>query len=517
MEKTTPRVFNGIPVPVGEKITFKDGKPVTPSRPIIPFIEGDGIGTDIWPAARKILEAAIRGAYGDTRSIAWLEILAGDKARAYSGTTEGLPQDTLDAITEFGVAIKGPLGTPTGGGARSLNVTMRQKFDLYQCVRPVRYFKGVPSVVVAPEKLNVVIFRENTEDVYAGIEYKAETERARELIATLDKWGAGPIRDDTGIGIKIISRFGSKRLARRAIQYAIDHGRKVVTLVHKGNIQKFTEGAFCAWGYEVGKEEFRDFIVTEEELWSTHGGKMPEGKILLNDRIADAMFFEVLTKPSEFSVIATTNLNGDYLSDACAAQVGGLGIAPGANIGDQCALFEATHGTAPRMAGKNQANPSSLLLSGVLMLEYLGWKDAADRIVSALEKTIASRSVTVDLHMLMEGSTLCSTSEFADAVIANMPEPAKVEVAATASVADSATATPEAPVASVAGKAVATPEAPIASAVASAAEPVASVAPTVAPEVAVTPAPEAASAETPAAAAASPTATDGGASKTDAK
>ena len=496
MENTTPRVFNGISVPNGEKITFKNGSPVTPNRPIIPFIEGDGIGTDIWPAARKILEAAVRGAYGDTRSIAWLEVYAGDKARAHSG--DALPKDTLDAITEFGVAIKGPLGTPTGGGARSLNVTMRQKFDLYQCVRPVRYFKGVPSVVVAPEKLNVVIFRENTEDVYAGIEYKAETEHARELIDILGKWGAGTIRDDTGIGIKIISRFGSKRLARRAIQYAIDHGRKVVTLVHKGNIQKFTEGAFCAWGYEVGKEEFRDFIVTEEELWSTHGGKLPEGKILLNDRIADAMFFEVLTKPSEFSVIATTNLNGDYLSDACAAQVGGLGIAPGANIGDNCALFEATHGTAPRMAGKNQANPSSLLLSGVLMLEYLGWKEAADRVVSALEKTIANKTVTIDLQMLMEGSTLCSTSEFADAVIANMPEPAKIEVAAAAAVTDA-------------------PKSPEAAVVPAAVDAVESVAPALASEP-VSSAPASVVSEAPVSAEpAKSDATEGGAKPTDAK
>jgi len=418
--------YNGITVPDGEKITFKDGKPVTPTRPIIPFIEGDGIGTDIWPAARKIIDAAVRGAYGDTRSIAWLEIFAGDKAKALPGGSP-LPQDTLDAITDFGVSIKGPLGTPTGGGMRSLNVTMRQKFDLYRCVRPVRYFTSVPSVVVHPEKLNVVIFRENTEDVYAGIEYKAESGEAKQIIELLGKFGVDTIADDTGIGIKVISRKKSRRLVRSAIQYAIESGRKVVTLVHKGNIQKYTEGSFRDWGFELAKEEFADKIVFEADLWSQHGGKLPEGKILLNDRIADAMFFEVLTKPTEFSVIATTNLNGDYLSDACAAQVGGLGIAPGANIGDNCAVFEATHGTWPGGAGKNLANPSSLVLSGVMMLEYLGWNEAAQRIVSGIEKTIAAKTVTVDLQKLMDGSTLLSTSEFADAVIANMPEPAKIE------------------------------------------------------------------------------------------
>jgi len=424
------KTYNGIAVPAGEKITFQNGKPVTPDHPIIPFIEGDGIGTDIWPASRKIIDAAVRGAYGDTRSIAWLEVLAGDKAKAASGVP--LPQDTLDAITEFGVAIKGPLGTPTGGGMRSLNVTMRQKFDLYRCVRPVRYFSCVPSVVVHPEKLDVVIFRENTEDVYAGIEYKADSAEAVQIVDLLGKFGVDTIEATTGIGIKIISRRKSRRLVKAAIEYALESGRKTVTLVHKGNIQKFTEGAFRDWGYELAREEFADKVVTEDELWSKHNGKLPDGKILLNDRIADAMFFEVLTKPSEFSVIATCNLNGDYLSDACAAQVGGLGIAPGANIGTDCAIFEATHGTWPKGAGKNLANPSSLLLSGVMMLEFMGWKEAAQRIVTGLEKTIASKNVTVDLHTLMEGATLLSTSEFADVVIANMPEPVKVQAPAAA-------------------------------------------------------------------------------------
>jgi isocitrate dehydrogenase len=427
------KTYNGIAVPAGEKITFQNGKPVTPDHPIIPFIEGDGIGTDIWPASRKIIDAAVRGAYGDTRSIAWLEVLAGDKAKAASGVP--LPQDTLDAITEFGVAIKGPLGTPTGGGMRSLNVTMRQKFDLYRCVRPVRYFSCVPSVVVHPEKLDVVIFRENTEDVYAGIEYKADSAEAVQIVDLLGKFGVDTIEATTGIGIKIISRRKSRRLVKAAIEYALESGRKTVTLVHKGNIQKFTEGAFRDWGYELAREEFADKVVTEDELWSKHNGKLPDGKILLNDRIADAMFFEVLTKPSEFSVIATCNLNGDYLSDACAAQVGGLGIAPGANIGTDCAIFEATHGTWPKGAGKNLANPSSLLLSGVMMLEFMGWKEAAQRIVTGLEKTIASKNVTVDLHTLMEGATLLSTSEFADAVIANMPEPVKVQAPVAAAAA----------------------------------------------------------------------------------
>jgi len=424
------KTYNGIAVPAGEKITFQNGKPVTPDHPIIPFIEGDGIGTDIWPASRKIIDAAVRGAYGDTRAIAWLEVLAGDKAKAASGVP--LPQDTLDAITEYGVAIKGPLGTPTGGGMRSLNVTMRQKFDLYRCVRPVRYFSCVPSVVVHPEKLDVVIFRENTEDVYAGIEYKADSAEAVQIVDLLGKFGVDTIEATTGIGIKIISRRKSRRLVKAAIEYALESGRKTVTLVHKGNIQKFTEGAFRDWGYELAREEFADKIVTEDELWSKHNGKLPDGKILLNDRIADAMFFEVLTKPSEFSVIATCNLNGDYLSDACAAQVGGLGIAPGANIGTDCAIFEATHGTWPKGAGKNLANPSSLLLSGVMMLEFMGWKEAAQRIVTGLEKTIASKNVTVDLHTLMEGATLLSTSAFADSVIANMPAPVKVQAPAAA-------------------------------------------------------------------------------------
>lgn len=420
MENKADKSFNGVTVPAGDKIQFVDGKPIVPNHPIVPYIEGDGIGPEIWAASRKILEAAILRAYGSDRSINWYEIFAGDKAVSKFG--KPLPKDSLDAIAEFGVAIKGPLGTPTGGGMRSLNVTMRQHFDLYRCIRPVRYFPGVPSVVVAPQDLNVVIFRENIEDVYAGIEYRAESDEAKKVIELVASFGT-KIRDDSGIGIKIMSKFGSERLVRRAIQYAIDSGRKVVTLVHKGNIQKFTEGAFRDWGFDMAKAEFRDHIVTEDELWAEpYNGKMPDGKILLNSRIADAMFFEVLTRPTEFSVIATTNLNGDYLSDACAAQVGGLGIAPGANIGDLCAIFEATHGTAPRIAGKNVANPSSLLLSGVMMLEFFGWTEAGKIVSEALEKTIAARTCTGDLAQLMKKSKTLSTSEFADAVVANMPE-----------------------------------------------------------------------------------------------
>ncbi len=415
---TEPVKYNGVPVPAGETISFLAGKPVTPDCPIIPFIEGDGIGSEIWGATRLVLDAAIARAYGSKRRIAWLEVFAGDKARAQFG--KALPDDTLAAIKAFGVAIKGPLNTPTGGGMRSLNVTMRQTFDLYQCVRPVRYFPGVPSVVKSPQDLDVVIFRENTEDVYAGIEFKIDSDGAKRVISLLDEMGI-KVLADSGIGIKIMSRMGSRRLVRRAIQYAIDHNRKVVTLVHKGNIQKFTEGAFRDWGYELAREEFADLIVTEADLWAKHNGVLPEGKILLNDRIADAMFFEVLTKPNKFSVIATMNLNGDYLSDACAAQVGGLGIAPGANIGDKSAIFEATHGTAPDIAGKNLANPCSLILSGVMMLEYLGWKEAAQIVMQTVEKTIGARTVTGDLARFMSDSKQLSTSEFAQAMVDNMP------------------------------------------------------------------------------------------------
>jgi isocitrate dehydrogenase len=328
-----------------------------------------------------------------------------------------LPADTLEAVKAYKVAIKGPLTTPVGGGIRSLNVTLRQVLDLYACVRPVRYFKGTPAPVVHPERLNVVIFRENTEDVYAGIEFARGTPQAQKLIEFLDREMGKRVREDSGVGIKPISETGTKRLVRKAIRYALEHGRKSVTLVHKGNIMKFTEGAFREWGYEVAKAEFRDQIVTEEELGQ---GAPAEGKLVIKDRIADSMFQQVLLRPAEYDIIATPNLNGDYLSDACAAQVGGLGMAPGANIGDEVAFFEATHGTAPKYAGKDMVNPGSLILSGVMMLRYLGWTEAAERIERALETTISQKKVTYDLARLMEGATELKTSQFADAVIANM-------------------------------------------------------------------------------------------------
>ncbi len=417
MGQVIDKTYNGLKVPQGEKISFADGKPVTPTHPIIPFIEGDGTGPDIWKASQRVFDAAVKKAYGDKRKIVWFEVFAGEKAKEQHG--DWLPQDTLDAIREFGVAIKGPLSTPVGGGIRSLNVTLRQVFDLYCCVRPVRYFQGVPSPVVAPEKLDVVIFRENTEDVYSGIEYPAESEEARKVISLIEGFGK-KIRPDSGIGIKPISKTGSQRLVRRAIEYAIEHKRKSVTMVHKGNIQKFTEGAFRDWGYQLAEAEFSHVIVTEEKLAAEYDGKLPEGKILLNDRIADSMFQQVLTRPDEYAVLATTNLNGDYLSDACAAQVGGLGIAPGANIGDSCAVFEATHGTAPKYANKDVINPGSVILSGVMMLEYLGWTEARDLIVNSFSKTIQDKVVTYDLERLMKGATKVKTSEFANKIIENM-------------------------------------------------------------------------------------------------
>ena len=417
MGQVIDKTFNGLKVPQGEKITFKDGKPVTPARPIIPFIEGDGTGADIWKASKVVFDAAVQKAYGDKRSVAWFEVFAGEKAK--NGFNEWLPQDTIEALKEFGVGIKGPLTTPVGGGIRSLNVTLRQIFDLYCCVRPVRYFQGVPSPVVSPEKMNVVIYRENTEDVYAGIEYPAGSAEAKKLIALIEEFGR-KIRHDSGIGIKPISKTGSQRLVRRAIEYALERNRKSVTLVHKGNIQKFTEGAFRDWGYEIAAEEFADKTITEDKVWADHDGKTPAGKLLINDRIADSMFQQVLTRPDEYSVLATTNLNGDYLSDACAAQVGGLGIAPGANIGDDCAIFEATHGTAPKYAGKDVINPGSLILSGVMMFEYLGWTEVRDLINEAFAKTIQQKKVTYDLERLMPGATKLKTSEFAEAIVQNM-------------------------------------------------------------------------------------------------
>ena len=394
------------------------GRCVVPDRPIIPFIEGDGSARDIWKAAKAVIDAAVEKAYGGSKQIAWYEVFAGEKA--YDRFGEWLPADTVDAIREFCVAIKGPLTTPVGGGIRSLNVALRQLMTLYSCVRPVKWYPGVPSPMKDPGKLDVVIFRENTEDVYAGIEWEQGTAEAARVIEFLNGEMGRGILGDSGVGIKPVSITGSKRLVRAAIQYAVDNGRSSVTLVHKGNIQKFTEGAFRDWGYEVATEEFRDACVTEAEIWDSGDGTVPDGKILVKDRIADAMFQQVLLRPSEYDVIATTNLNGDYLSDACAAQVGGLGLAPGANIGDGQALFEATHGTAPKYADKDVINPSSVILSGVMMLDHLGWKEAARLIESGMTGAIAAKTVTYDLHRQMAGATKLGCSQFGAAVIRHM-------------------------------------------------------------------------------------------------
>ncbi|OGL44476.1 MAG: isocitrate dehydrogenase (NADP(+)) [Candidatus Schekmanbacteria bacterium RBG_16_38_11] len=402
----------------GSKIEIKNGEPVVPDDPIIPFIEGDGTGGDIWAASVRVFDAAVEKAYKGKKKIQWFEIYAGEKANKLFG--EWLPDDSLKAIEEYKVAIKGPLTTPVGGGIRSLNVTFRQRLDLYACVRPVRYFTGVPSPVKEPQKLNVIIFRENTEDVYAGIEWKQGTKEASKIIEFIEKELGKTIRKDSGIGIKPISVTGTKRLVRRAIQHAIKRGKKSVTLVHKGNIMKFTEGAFRDWGYELAKEEFGNVTVTETELYEKYDGKMPAGKILVKDRIADSMFQQVLLRPDEYEVICTPNLNGDYLSDACAAQVGGLGLAPGANIGDAAALFEATHGTAPKYAGQDKINPGSVILSGVMMFEHLGWDKAGEMIISALEQTIKNKTVTYDLERQMPGAKKLKCSEFGTAIIENM-------------------------------------------------------------------------------------------------
>ncbi len=417
MGQVIEKKYNGLTTPAGEKIQFVDGKPICPAKPVIPFIEGDGTGPDIRRASRKVFDAAVEKAYGNQRQVCWFEVFAGGKAQTQFG--QWLPEDTLSAIKEYGVAIKGPLTTPIGGGIRSLNVTLRQIFDLYACVRPVRYFPGVPSPVVSPEKLDVVIYRENTEDVYAGIEYPFDSPEAKKLRELLSEFGKN-IRSDSGIGIKPISRTGSQRLVRRAVEYALANKRRSVTLVHKGNIMKFTEGAFRDWGYQLVAEEFNDRTITEERLTSELDGQLPVGKVLINDRIADSMFQQILTRPDEYSVLATTNLNGDYLSDACAAQIGGLGMAPGANIGDSCAIFEATHGTAPKYANRDMINPSSVILSGALMFEYLGWTEARDLINKAMAATIQQKKVTYDLERFMKGATRLKTSEFAQALIENM-------------------------------------------------------------------------------------------------
>jgi isocitrate dehydrogenase len=462
--------YNGIPVPTdGQAIQYANGKYTVPDRPIIPFIEGDGTGRDIWKASQRVFDAAVEKAYGGKRKVEWFEVLAGEKS--YRKTQDWLPEDTVKATVDFRVSIKGPLTTPVGGGIRSLNVALRQLMDLYQCIRPVKYYAGVPSPVKHPEKLDVVIFRENTEDIYAGIEFREGTPEAKKFIDFVNdemlKGVKKKIRQDSGVGVKPISITGSKRLVRASIEYAIKNDRKTVTLVHKGNIQKFTEGAFREWGYEVASEEFREQTVTERESWilgnleanpkltaeenaaliepgiefaakefgesviaevksvlaaiqGSHGDGKWKSKILVNDRIADSIFQQIILRPEDYSVLATTNLNGDYISDAAAAQVGGLGIAPGGNIGDGYAVFEATHGTAPKYADKDVINPGSVMLSGVMMFDFLGWPEAARLIENSIEKTIAQKFVTYDFERGMQGATKVKTSEFATKMIQNM-------------------------------------------------------------------------------------------------
>lgn len=400
------------------RIQFSEGRLIVPDEPVIPYIEGDGTGPDIWRASVRVFDTSVEIAYGGRRKVRWLEVFAGEKAYSLCGIW--LPQDTLAAIKDHIVAIKGPLTTPVGGGIRSLNVTLRQELDLYACVRPIRYFKGTPSPVKEPEKVNMVIFRENTEDLYAGIEWPQGSREAKEVIDFVKKETGKEIRSDSGIGIKPISITGTKRLVRMAILHAIKNGLGSVTLVHKGNIMKYTEGAFRDWGYEVARDEFPLETIREDELGRMSEKDRPKGRIVIKDRMADAMFQQVLLRPEEYEVIATPNLNGDYLSDACAAQVGGLGMAPGANIGKPHAVFEATHGTAPRYAGQDKVNPGSLILSGSMMFEYMGWDEASQIIQDALEKTISEKMVTYDLSRQMEGGTLLRCSEFADAIIKNM-------------------------------------------------------------------------------------------------
>lgn len=414
-------MFDKIQIPEdGEKITFDGKNLIVPDNPIIAFIEGDGTGPDIWRATKMVLDGAVKKAYDGERKIAWMEIFAGDKAQRVYGEGIVLPDETPQAIQEFIIAIKGPLTTPVGGGYRSLNVTMRQTLNLYACVRPVKWIPGVPSPVKHPEHLDVIVFRENTEDVYAGIEWAEGTPEAKKVIDFLNKEMGKNILPDSGVGIKPISITGTSRLVKKAIEYAIKWNRESVTLMHKGNIMKFTEGAFKTWGYETAKREFPDITITEDEVHEKYDGKVPEGKILIKDRIADSMFQQVLLRPLEYDIIATPNLNGDYISDACAAQVGGLGMAPGANMGDYVALFEATHGTAPKYANKDVINPSSLILSGVMMLRYMGWLESADLIEKALSETIKQKKVTYDLERQMDGATKVKTSEFAKFIVENM-------------------------------------------------------------------------------------------------
>jgi isocitrate dehydrogenase len=402
----------------GQRIEIRESGLHVPDQPIIPFIEGDGTGPDIWRASQRIFDAAVKAAYGGKRRLVWFEVYAGEKANQTFGSW--LPEDTLRAFQHYVVGIKGPLTTPIGGGFRSLNVALRQLLDLYTCVRPVRWFEGVPSPVKHPERVNVIIFRENSEDIYVGLEHPSGSAEARKLIEFVRSEFGWKVRDDAGVGLKPMSPFGTKRLVRKAIRHAIDHGRKSVTFVHKGNIMKYTEGAFAKWGYELARDEFADRTITWDEVQKNHGGQTPAGKILLQDYIADVTFQHMLTRPRDFDVIATGNLNGDYLSDAVAAQVGGIGMAPGANISDFHAIFEATHGTAPKYTNLDKVNPGSLTLSGVMMLEYLGWGEAAQLITRGLEATFKQKIVTYDLARLMEGAREVKTSEFASAIIDNM-------------------------------------------------------------------------------------------------
>jgi isocitrate dehydrogenase len=391
-----------------------------PDNPIVLFIEGDGIGPDIWRASKLVFDEAVKKAYSGKKKIAWAEVYAGEKAVKVYGKDKWLPQETVDAIKEYSVAIKGPLTTPIGGGIRSLNVALRQLLDLFACVRPVKYYQGTPSPMKRPQDLDIVIFRENTEDVYAGIEFKSGSKEAEALIKYINTKFDKNIRKLSGIGIKPISEFGSRRLVKKAIEFAIEKKRSSVTLVHKGNIMKFTEGSFKEWGYKVAKEEFSDYVVTEDELWKNFNGKMPDGKILLKDRIADSIFQQLLLRPNEYEVLATPNLNGDYLSDAAAAQVGGLGIAPGANMSYETAIFEATHGTAPKYAGLDKVNPGSVILSGVMMFEFMGWTKVSALIEKAMRKTIKSKVVTYDFARLTKGAKEVGCYKFAEEIVKNL-------------------------------------------------------------------------------------------------
>ncbi len=402
----------------GEKISIDEqGNPVVPDNPVVPFIEGDGTGPDIWRATKVVIDASVEAAYGGDRRIAWLEIFAGEKA--FNSTGQWLPEETLEKLREFKVAIKGPLTTPIGKGIRSINVSLRRELDLYACIRPVKYISGIPSPVVRPMDVDMIVFRENTEDVYAGLEWEAGSDTAKKIIELVAAEAGRDIRPDSGIGLKPISRTGTRRLVKMAIDYALEHGKASVTIVHKGNIMKFTEGAFRKWGYELA-EEYGEKIITEEKLWADFNGEIPAGRLLIKDRIADAMFQQILLRPTEYDVLAMPNLNGDYMSDALAAMVGGLGMAPGANIGAGYALFEATHGTAPKYADLDKVNPGSLILSGAMMLDYMGWKEAATCLRDSLVKTIDQKTVTYDLARQMAGAVEVKCSDFAAAMVKNM-------------------------------------------------------------------------------------------------